>query len=225
MAFSSDAFWDPLAAWQSKLQCWHEEGPGRSSKHVGSKWLLRESRHHVGWLPCWKHSLARLGPRFLLSSPWEQGDLGLWSSGDRGFQLDGCSALRWQCENIPTWPDSFLKSVALYHNEPGSKPTQNQEYNFPFLSQEPWQSSSSTPLFKPHTAIISQKSMISKRYFCRPGNMEQEFPQRNPSEKITHYYFVHLRYLASPDCYGFEFFILYIIYPLKFFVRYVADKT
>lgn len=53
----------------------------------------------------------------------------------------------------------------------------------------------------------SQKSMIRKSYFCRPGNVEQEIPQRTPSEN-THFYFVHLRYVASPGHYGFEVFSL-----------------
>jgi len=60
--------------------------------------LLRGGRHHVGWLPCWKRSLARLCARFLASSAQDHGDLWLWSSGDRGLQLDVCR---------------FFKSIAL----------------------------------------------------------------------------------------------------------------
>lgn len=183
MAFSSNPFCNSNTSCSAGTRK-GREAPGKGGEQVAAP---------GGQAPCRLASVAFVLWRLSLDF------------GDRGFQLDVCSALQWRCENILTRPDSFFKSVALYHNEPGLKPMQNQEYNFPFLSQQPWQSSSLTLPFKPHATIICYPK---SQWSAKDISAGQETWSRNPSEKITHYYFVHLRNLASPDHYGFEFLIL-----------------
>lgn len=150
-------------AMQEAAQAWGRPGSSRevllaSSCSGGSGTTLGE--------------LARLNPI--------PGSTETCGSGALGTEVSHLmSAVAWGDVRTPQpGLNHFLKASALYHGEPGSKAKKSQQHNFLFLSHELWQSFHSHHLPDPQDLFIMifQKSVISTRYFWRPGNMEQEIP-------------------------------------------------